>query len=349
MCASGNSILGEPISEEILQEVADRYDTGFYTAMIWPYHAWDEYDMMERERWLHNLGRVAELKTEREDGVLKLYARYVPSQALQNLHEMGQKLFSSAEIWLNFQNNGYPYLQGVTATDIPASTHTEMMRFAATNKNKDRVRGEFSQFSLGELKDNTQHKPSVFDWLFTSTRKKEKPPAIKLSATEEEPENVDELKALIEQLVARIAALEEAAKGESTTTVDEATTEVEEAAEEIVILAEEVAELAEEVVENPEDEVVTAEFSAARAQLAEKIQALTAGDPHFAARKRRALRAFSAARETARSTAGNDDGNLKSLRAELSEVRKMLSTATRTSVTRRPTGAPAATDKKPVL
>lgn len=347
MCASGMSIEGEPITDAMIQEVADRYDPSFYTAMIWPHHPWPETGgMLAREMYTYNLGRVAELKAEPQDGVLKLFARYIPNKFLLELNEMDQKLFSSAEFWLNFQNEGYPYLVGVTATDIPASTHTEIMRFSAKDKRTDFSRGEFMQFSIGKLADNSPQKLSIFDRLFSS--KKSQKSLSQSDIPNEEQEKMDELKDLIQSLLARIAALEAAATGETTDTPTEATEEVQAQAEEIVVLAEEVATLAEEVVAAPEDEVVAAEFTAARADLTAKLKAFSAGDPHFAARRRRALRAFSAARSSkAHAQQGSDD--VKTMRNDLNELKQMLSAATSTTTTKRPGPAPAGAEKKPIL
>lgn len=349
ICASGTSIEGELISDELIQEVADRYDTGFYTAMIWPYHPWPENGgYIAREAYTQNLGRVAELRAERDGDVLKLYARYVPNRFLAELNENDQRLFSSAEFWLDFQGQGYPYLVGVTATDIPASTHTDMIRLSAGNKNKVTTSGNFMEFSIGELNDISGNKPSIFDRLFSATRKTKPQINVTLSATDNpelEPEKVEELKKLIEAINARLDAIEASAKGNSADTPQEAETEISEAAEEIVILAEEVAALADEVAEAPEDAVVEAEFSAARAQLADKLQAFTAGNPHFATRKRRALAAFSAARK--QSQASGDDTS--ALRNEIAELKQMVALAAGKSVTKRPTGAPGGADKKMVL
>ncbi|STR38947.1 Presumed capsid scaffolding protein (GpO) [Klebsiella michiganensis] len=106
-CAAGQSVLGEPIKEEVIQEAADNYDTSFYTAMIWPNHPWPEVGgYLAREMYTYNLGRVVEMKAEREGGVLKLFARYAPNQFLINLNNDGQRLFSSAEFDLDFQGEG---------------------------------------------------------------------------------------------------------------------------------------------------------------------------------------------------------------------------------------------------
>ena len=345
ICAAGQSVLGEPIKEEVIQEAADNYDTSFYTAMIWPNHPWPEVGgYLAREMYTYNLGRVVEMKAEREGGVLKLFARYAPNQFLINLNNDGQRLFSSAEFDLDFQGEGKIYMTGVTATDIPASTHTQMMQFSAANKRDGVLRSDFNEFSLGALSEANKKEQSLFSRFFPQRFNQQK-----LSVTdiqpEEDPEKMEALKALIEKIAARLDALEGAAKGDTTTTTSEAADEVQGQAEEIAILAEEVVTLAEEVAENPEDEVVKAEFSAAKAQFAEKFQAFTAADPTFATRKRRAAKAFSAARQQSR------EGSLETaaLRQELKEMKQLLSAATGKSVTRTPSGAPATEEKVSVL
>lgn len=342
LCASGYSILGDPISEDTLQEVADRYDPAFYCAMIWPHHPWEENGgMLAREVYTPNLGRVAALKTEREDGVLKLYAQYIPNQFLMDLNNQAQKLFASAEFWLNFQEQDYPYLVGVAATDIPASTHTGMMKFSAVKKEKGILQAESVNFSIGDLRTRNTSKKSILNWFFSS---KEEPQS-KVNTSEEEPENMDELKQLIQDMLAKIEAAIAAGKGETTDSETEAVTEVQAQAEEIVDLAEEVAALAEEVVDNPEDEVLKEEFTAARQELTETIQAFSSASKASQGRRARARRAFSANRRQKK----NESGGIAELKSEISELKTLLSSAVKASSTKRPSNAPAGGDKRTVL
>ena len=350
MCAAGQSILGDSITEEMLLEVEKRYDPAFYTAMIWPHHPWEDAGgMLAREMYTYNLGRVAALKTERVDGVLKLFAQYIPNRFLIDLNEQGQKLFSSAEFWLDFQGQGYPYLVGVTATDIPASTHTEIMKFSAAGKNKDFQKSEFSQFSLGPLHDEKKETMSIFDRFFSKKK------ATQLSQTDnstEEPENMDELKQLIEAMMAKIDAAIAAAKGDTADTEQEATEEVQVQAEEVVELAEEVAALAEEVVENPEDEVVAEQFSAAREDLSDALVALKAftasgkgkSDPKRRARDRRRSR-----RESYSARRKGDGGDMKGLRDEVAAMAKQLSALTKQGTARKPGTGSGGEEKKMTL
>ncbi|HEO9045948.1 TPA: GPO family capsid scaffolding protein [Enterobacter kobei] len=343
ICASGRSIEGEPITEEVIQAVADNYDTAFYSAMIWPYHPRPENGgYAARETYVRNLGRVTELKAERDGDVLKLFAKYAPNEFLLYLNSMEQKLFSSVEIWLDFQGKGYPYLGGVAATDIPASTHTEIMQFSANDKQSGRLRGEFLEFSIGELKTPGTPKKSILESLFSAVKKPEKKQL--LTTHTEEQQQVDELKNMLSAVLEKLSAREGGNLVKTTDPTEQDIT-IQLSAEEIVILAEEVVLLAIEAAGNPEDKAIAEELATTQKQLTEKIQAFSANDPHFASRKRRVLSAFSADRAAAAKAKPQENTEMLSLREDIAEMKKLLSTSTTT----KPSGAPGTGDKKPVL
>ncbi|HFK5775806.1 TPA: GPO family capsid scaffolding protein [Enterobacter ludwigii] len=336
ICTAGTSIDGRPIEESWLLEAAERYDTSFYVALIWPHHT---ESLKEREFYTPNYGIVKELKTERVDGDLKLYAKFAPNQFLINANKESQKLFTSCEFWENFQGQGFTYLQAVAATDVPASVGTDMMKFSAQMRNQGIRFGNSNQFSLGELLPEKQ--PSLIDRIISgmTTRKytPEKP------AEETDPMNAEELKDILQQMLQAAKAMTDAAKGRTTGDVDEATDEVREQAEEIALLAEAVAVLAEDVAENPEDEVAKEEFTARRAELTDLIDDMAKGNRQFSARRRRALRAFSADRKPAqkpddKAAGGQDD--------KLDQVITLLSAAVGGSKTPLPGNAPGGSEAK---
>lgn len=344
VCTAGQAIDGRPVEEDWLLDAAERYDPNFYTALIWPYHT---DDLKEREMFTPNYGIIAALKTEREDDLLKLYARLSPNQFLIEANKMSQKLFSSCEFWTDFQGLGYTYLFGIAATDIPASVGTGMMKFTVNNKELTLNYSPPVQFSIGKLQARRE-KEGLIDRIFASISQR------KLSATKPEPaeelENMDELKELMQKLLEAVNGMKSAARGDTASTPDDAADEVREQAEEIVILAEELVDVAEDVAANPEDEVIAAEFSARRDELKELLKEYAAGNKQFAARRRRSLRAFSASRRTSATPAAQAKNNPPA--GNMTTDQKMdyllqqfaaLSTSTPTGL---PNPAPAGGDKE---
>lgn len=234
------------------------------------------------------------------------------------------------------------YLQGVTATDIPASTYTERMQFSAHGKNKEIACGGLQQLSLGkltELNEGMSRRPSMFDRLFFSNKKSQ---YLSQPDKPEEDPKMEELKQMIQALLDKLKAADKAADGTTTDSIVEATAEVEAAAEDIVEIAEEVAALAEEVAANPENEVVKEDFSAARADMKERVAAFSAGRRNFSTRLRRARATFSAGCPRKSAPAGD-------LEAQLGQLSQMLSVAMGKTTTARPGQAPAGSNDTPVL
>lgn len=293
ICTSGAAIDGRPIEAAMLLEAAERYDAGFYTALIWPYH---DDDFSERERWVPNYGVVHELKAEQADGEVKLYAKISPNQYLIEANKLSQKLFTSCEFWSDFQGKGFYYLQALAVTDIPASTGTAMLKFSAQSREKGLHPGGLMEFSLGKLSPVKEKEPSLLNRIISGMSSKKYTPDPKNEPVEE-PENMDELKELLLRIDEAIKNMASAAKGKTTDDAGEAAEEVREAAEEIVIVAEQLVELADEVSENPEDELIKEEFTALRSTFAEKLAAFTGNDLQFSVRHRRAMRKFSAERK----------------------------------------------------
>ncbi|MDZ7322960.1 GPO family capsid scaffolding protein [Kosakonia sacchari] len=337
ICTAGTAIDGRPIEESWLLEAAERYDTNFYVALIWPHHT---DSLKEREYYTPNYGVVKALKTERVDGDLKLYAKFAPNQFLINANKESQKLFTSCEFWENFQGQGFTYLQAVVATDIPASVGTDMMKFSAQVRNQGIRFGNSNQFSLGELSPDKQ--PSLIDRIISGmTNRKFTPDK---PAEEQDNMNADELKDILQQMLQAAKAMTDAAKGRSTSDVDDAAEEVRQEAEEIVLLAEEVAELAGEVAANPEDEVAKEEFTARRTDFTVLVNEFAKGNRQFSARRRRVLREFSASRkpvtqkQDVTATVNQDD--------KLDQVITLLSAAVGTSKTPLPGNAPGGSETK---
>lgn len=119
VASAGRTVDGREITETEIQEMAESYDPKRYTALIW----------LEHYRF-QNFGQVLEVKAEKEDGVMKLFAKISPTAELIMLNKEGQKLFTSVEIMPNFANSGKAYLFGLAVTDSPASTGTTQINFS---------------------------------------------------------------------------------------------------------------------------------------------------------------------------------------------------------------------------
>ncbi|HGA4738051.1 TPA: GPO family capsid scaffolding protein [Salmonella enterica] len=154
VATEGYAIDGRPITREMIQQAADSYSTAEYTAMIWPNHP--VHSLQERE-FTPNLGIVSDLAAKEDAGRLRLMAKLEPNQALVNLNDRGQKLFTSCEFWENYANTGKTYLYALAATDSPASLGTQRMEIKSTDTNTPGARpqyaavGNLEMFSLGRL------------------------------------------------------------------------------------------------------------------------------------------------------------------------------------------------------
>lgn len=266
ICTAGIAADGRQVEEQWLIDAADTYSPQLYTAMIWPWH---DYGSGEREFYVNNLGLVHELKCERTDVGLGLFARFKPNQFLIDYNRSGQKLFTSAEFIHDFQGTGRTYLTGIAATDIPASVGTSRIELTADH-GRGIIRTDPVTLTLGDLS-----RPPGRSFLsrlfnkgqtktFTNTQNPES------ASGSDEGENMDELKEMISQLLARFNETQTAA-------TEENAEEVAAAAEEVAELADEVAELAEEVAAAPEEEIeaVKEELTARRTELASAVEHYT--------------------------------------------------------------------------
>lgn len=343
IATSGQAVDGRVIEKQWLIDAAETYTRNTYTAMIWPHHP--QYDLGERE-FTCNLGEVDALKTESEGDVVKLYAQLIPNQFLIEANRQGQKLFTSAEFISDFAGSGKEYLFGLAVTDIPASLGTEKMKFILAGEEKDAERGSLETFSLGTLKANKVEKkePSFWGKLFTTRKDFTPTPAPNTDTNqpnEGEEEKMDELKALLQQMMQMLTDMSDASTGDDpgADTPDLAADQVADIAEDIAEAADQVAEIAADVAENPDDEVKAAEFTVAKANLVKAMKAFNV-DSKPARTSRRERRQFSARRP------GKKTKNeaLTQLTAQLSGVMTKLS-AMENGGTQRPGNAPGGSNK----
>lgn len=329
---SGQAVDGRPIEAQWLIDAAETYSRKTYTALIWPHHT--QNDIRERE-FTPNMGEVDALKVETEGDVTKLYAQLIPNQFLIEANNMGQKLFTSAEFVGDFCGSGRDYLFGLAVTDIPASLGTEKIKFKLAGEEKDAERGNLETFSLGRLQTSKpDKKDSLWQRLFSASKDFTPTPEPNTDKPNEgEEEKMEELKALIQQLLELVKGGKDAASGnaDGVDTPEQAAEEVADIAGEIADAAAEVADLAEEVAENPDDEVKAAEFSVAKANLAKAMKAFNV-TPDKRQRGRSRRREFS----TRRQPAGNQIGDLTT---QLTTIMTKLS-AMESSGTQRPGSAP---------
>lgn len=332
IATSGQAVDGRVIEPQWLIDAADTYTRKTYTAMLWPYHP--QNSIGERE-FTCNLGEVDALKVETDGETTKLYAQIIPNQFLIDANRMGQKLFTSAEFISDFAGSGKEYLFGLAVTDIPASLGTEKIKFIMAGEEKDAERGSLETFSLGKLKTSQPEKSSFWGKLF-STRKEftPTPEPDTDKPNEGEEEKMDELKALLQQMLQLLQEGKTTAEGDNTDadTPELAADEVAAIAEDIAEAADQVAELAQDVAENPEDEVKAEEFSAAKTKLHEAMKAFSAEPAKPTRRPRR--REFSA-----RKPAGGNPDAIAALTTQLSTIMTKLS-VTEDGSTRRPGSAP---------
>ncbi|UEM40068.1 GPO family capsid scaffolding protein [Pectobacterium aquaticum] len=341
IATSGQAVDGRIIEAQWLIDAAETYTRKTYTAMIWPHHP--QYDIGERE-FTCNLGEVDALKVEIDGDVTKLYAQLVPNQFLIDANRMGQKLFTSAEFISDFAGNGREYLFGLAVTDIPASLGTEKLKFVLAGEEKDAERGNLETFSLGKLQTNkSDKKESFWSRLFSTSKEFTPTPEPNTDKPNEgEEQKMEELKALIQQLLELVKSGKDAASGDTDAvdTPEQAAEEVAGIAEEIADAAEEVAVLAQDVVDNPGDEVKAAEFTVAKANLAKAMKAFNV-TPEKRPRSRPRRREFSARRQPANQPANDAMGDLTT---QLTTVLTKLS-AMEDGSTRRPNNAPNGSNK----
>jgi Phage capsid scaffolding protein (GPO) serine peptidase len=134
----GDTVDGRTIARKDIQDIADTYNPKTYGARV----------NLEHMRGLladgpfASLGDVTAVKAQLDDieiagkteKRLALYAQIAPLQALIDINQKGQKIYTSVEIQPNFANTGKAGLVGLAITDSPASLGTEALQFAASAK-----------------------------------------------------------------------------------------------------------------------------------------------------------------------------------------------------------------------
>jgi hypothetical protein len=126
---SGPTMDGREIEPQWLIDAAETYDPGTYTAVIW----------IDHFRFYGNMGKVVELKQEKDGDVVSLYAKLQPNEWLLSYNKDKQKLFTSMELTPDFAKSGRCYLSGLAVTDIPSSLGTTELHFSHRKQNPDNL------------------------------------------------------------------------------------------------------------------------------------------------------------------------------------------------------------------
>ncbi|WP_146453928.1 GPO family capsid scaffolding protein [Vibrio splendidus] len=142
VATEGATVDGRQITAAWIKDMASLYSTSEYTAMIWPEHARSHWNVFEGKNW----GVVEELKAEKKDGKLRLFAKITPNQYLLDANQDGQKLFTSVEPNPDYKGEGRCYLMGLAVTDSPASTGTDRLEFS-------RKQGEVTKIECSDLEE----------------------------------------------------------------------------------------------------------------------------------------------------------------------------------------------------
>lgn len=225
IATEGRSVDGREMMREWLTSAAQNYDSDFYSAVIWNEHN----HPLDRAYQL-NLGLVLELKTEEENGKLKLFAKLAANKFLLMLNEDNQKLFCSVEITPDFPEVGQFYLTGLAVTDQPALPGVSQLKFS--NKERTPIHG-LHAFSLSTETETDQ-------------------PTGSNTMTEEE---IQALKDRIATQAEKIEALESAL-------AEKNAKKAEELAKEITDLANKTTEQAATVADEVTDKISKEEFAA---------------------------------------------------------------------------------------
>lgn len=126
----GDTTDGRKIERSWIQQMADHFDRNLFGARVWLEHLRGLYP----DSTFRAYGDVIALEArEVEGGKLALFAQIDPTDDLVAMVKARQKIYTSMEVDQNFARRGHAYLVGLAVTDTPASLGTEMLAFSAAN------------------------------------------------------------------------------------------------------------------------------------------------------------------------------------------------------------------------
>ncbi|KWI64078.1 phage capsid protein [Burkholderia stagnalis] len=134
IATEGATTDGRNIDRTMLEQMASNYDPKKYGARINMEHIRGMYP----DSAFRAYGDVIALKTDEQDGKLRLLAQLSPTKDLVEMTTaQRQKVYSSMEVDPDFAGTGEAYLVGLAVTDNPASLGTDMLAFSAKHKTFD--------------------------------------------------------------------------------------------------------------------------------------------------------------------------------------------------------------------
>ena len=138
IATEGETFQNVQLQRQWLVDIAETYDVNTYGARIWPDH----------RRWYGAWGDVLEVKTEEQDGKLRLFGKLKPNSQLVQANEQDQKVYCSIEVDPNFAGTGKAYLYGLGVTDEPASMGAEKLKFSTSDKRQGHAFGKPEQMLM---------------------------------------------------------------------------------------------------------------------------------------------------------------------------------------------------------
>ncbi len=160
---SGKTIDGRDIKPEWLEQAAEDYAPELYGARINVEHLRGIYPGSE----LSGYGDVIALKAESEGGITKLFAQIDPTDKLIALNKKREKIYTSMELNLNFQEKQRAYLTGLAITDSPSSVGTSALQLFSTDANSPfSIKPEYlisESTAMTKATENTQETPANAD------------------------------------------------------------------------------------------------------------------------------------------------------------------------------------------
>lgn len=138
ICTAGETSDGRVITEQDILDAAETYNPKEYGARVNLEHIRG----LTPDSPFRMYGDVLELKSEVQDGKLRLLSKISPTdEAVVMVNKDRQKVFTSCELQPNFANSGKTYLVGLALTDSPASLGCEMLEFSARQGDKSPLAG----------------------------------------------------------------------------------------------------------------------------------------------------------------------------------------------------------------
>ena len=130
IATEGQTTDGRKIMREWLTQAAETFNSKTYAARVWLEHLRSTLPDGPFKAY----GDVTALRTqESDDGKLVLQAQIDPHPSLVAMNKDRQKMYTSAELNLDFAGSGKAYLVGLAVTDSPASLGTDILAFCAQN------------------------------------------------------------------------------------------------------------------------------------------------------------------------------------------------------------------------